>query len=141
MENYWILPVYHKCVLFPLIWIMSLTINLISGTHNYVRGEICIYGTPRVLNNYSWNLMACLTSLLILARLPHFLFKTNNLLDELSWSETILYNLSTVNTVKNNKLMINLKTLKNIKFILFFGLKKQPYMNFILSIKAFNYIC
>ena len=32
---------------------MRPTINLISATHDYVRGGVCIYGTPRVPNNYS----------------------------------------------------------------------------------------
>ena len=27
--------------------------NLISGTHNYVRGGVRIYSTPKVFNNYS----------------------------------------------------------------------------------------
>ena len=31
---------------------MGLTINLISGTHSYVRGEYTFYDTPEVLSNY-----------------------------------------------------------------------------------------
>ena len=31
---------------------MGLTINLISGTHSYVRGEYTFYDIPKVLSNY-----------------------------------------------------------------------------------------
>ena len=39
LKNYWIFREHHKYVLPPLTWIVSLTINLISGTHSYVRGR------------------------------------------------------------------------------------------------------
>ena len=38
LENYWIFWEYHKCVFSYLIWIVGPIMNLISGTHNYVRG-------------------------------------------------------------------------------------------------------
>ena len=38
-EIYWIIWEYNKYVLSSLTWIVGPIINLISGTHNYVRVE------------------------------------------------------------------------------------------------------
>ena len=43
---------YYKCVLPPLTLIVGPTANLISETYSYVKGGVCIYSTPKILNNF-----------------------------------------------------------------------------------------
>ena len=51
-ENYWIFREYHKCILSPLTWIVSPTINLIlMGPTVMWDEEVRIYGIPEVSNN------------------------------------------------------------------------------------------
>ena len=34
MENYYVLPKYHKCIVPPLTWMVGPTMNLLSKTHH-----------------------------------------------------------------------------------------------------------
>ena len=52
-ENYYIFWEYHKCILSHLSWIVISIMNLISETHNYIRGRsvhLCYFGS--ILYNY-----------------------------------------------------------------------------------------
>ena len=52
-----IIPKYYKYVLPFLTLIVSPTMNLISETHNYVRGGVCIYDILKVFYNYPRNII------------------------------------------------------------------------------------
>ena len=52
-ENYYIFWEYHKCILSHLSWIVVSTMNLISGTHNYMRGRsVHLCYSVSILYNY-----------------------------------------------------------------------------------------